>query len=262
MDKYKVKIVGHNPIREYWGAFRVIKTFDILESIQNKNNGKLRNIPSNVSGFIVQHVIKETNAFALCKDNIIKKINNIDKFTSNKTLHMNHTYTELFPVIDGKSAYSDLFSNGAILRYEYDSNDNIWYANNNPPTAGHIEQKGLIYFIEAERYDVENVIQYIDNNNNNNSKKTKILALGLEWDISKKTPANGLPYISGEKGFSLLNKKQSNITTHLVTADWDRINIPFNPNHITNNIEYGCNLLNESKIKKERPITKLKSIFF
>ena len=162
----------------------------------------------------MQIVRKATEAYALCGDGYIKRIKNIDKFTSNNVMYMNDNYIELFPIIDGRCKYGDNFQNGGILRYELDGGK--YYSNDNPPTLGTIQQIGTIFFIPSDKKLVKSVIGLIDSENIRN-------ILGLDWNFSTNTPANGLPFYpySREADNHLLALNQSNTITHNVIAKWD-----------------------------------------
>lgn len=196
-----------------WGEFTVYKEFTVKNNT-NKTNSKKPN------GFLVQVIKKITTANVLCDKNIIKRIEDIDKFTNNKVKYMNHSYIELFPIINGECEYGDNFQNGGILQY-YKSK-NKYYTNDNPPTYGFIEQVGTNFFIPYEdTYFINNVITTIDKNNN--KKYIPINIFGLEWNVSKHTPANGLPYLSYNEEIInfLLNMSRSNIIRHIVRATWN-----------------------------------------
>jgi hypothetical protein len=233
-----------------WGSFSVNKSFDVYKS---KNN-------TDINGFIVQHVTKNTDANVLCQDNKIRKINNIDEFTSDKVKYMNHNYWELFPVLDGEAVYDDSFSNGAVLRYKKEGRD--WYAYDNPPTEGKITQKGEFFFIKTEKDLVDSVLKFMDVNKR---KRTPVYIkiFNIDWDVSKIHPANGLPYTTDKKASELINFTNSNILKHNVNVKWNGIsNIPLKANNINTNIKMNhCKLVNNNNIptNKEKGITIVKS---
>jgi hypothetical protein len=264
MSLYKIKKIEHTKRSDNWGEFSVKKAFQV-DKINNKN--------SNVSGFVIQLVRKYTTAVAQCKDNI-KRIGSIENFTNNNVRYMNHSYFEIFPVLNGTSTFADEFQNGAILRYEQDKKGEPWYANDNPPTAGQIIQTGIFFFISSPEIIVNRINNFIisnnntnnnnSNNNNNKSNKTKINIFGIEWDINKKYPANGLPYTVSKKAFNLVNIRESNIIEHMVVASWNGIEKEIIFNNIVNNIinNKNCEIINENNRKKiKTKKTKLISEF-
>lgn len=209
---YSISIINNENIPEKWGDYTVHKEFYITNNLKNKN----KNI--GVNGFIVQIIIKRTDAYALCGDGYIKKIIDIDEFTNNQVQFMNDSYIELFPIINGVCEYGDNFQNGELLQYE--KYKGKYYTNDNPPTLGKIQQIGQIIFIPVEDIEIVKTVLYRIENPSNN---TKLTILGLEWNLSENTPANGLPYRHYNlKDINTLSKlKNSNYIEHRVIAEWN-----------------------------------------
>lgn len=260
MSLYKVKIVEEEKVSENWGAFKYFKAFNILRRTRNNNRRTAKNIYGNISGFVVQYVKKQVDASVLCGDDKLKQIKNIENFTSQQVKYMNHSYTELFPVLNGQSVYADVFSNGPILRYEYDEDDKLWYADDNPPTSGQIIQEGIIYFISAPEEDVQRVIDLMENQNKNKNKNTEINIFGIKWDINKIFPTNGLPYSDSPSTMRLIGSKQSNMLHHMVVAKWDGIQIKINKNtrNQISNLS-GCAQINQTRVPSKNIKTKISS---
>lgn len=203
-----------------WGEFIVHKEFTV-HNVKNKNSIR------GVNGFIIQIITKQTNANILCSEttankpkSTIKSIEDISKFTNNNVKYMNDSYIELFPILNGECEYGDNFQNGGILRYYKSKNQ--YYTNDNPPTFGYIEQIGTIFFISFEdKEHVATVLNTIGKHTRTIHKAINIL--GLEWNISNHTPANGLPYIPYNSSVIeyLLSMKQSNMIRHKVSASWN-----------------------------------------
>jgi len=243
-----------------WGEFTVIKRFEVMnkKSSPVTNASNVESLITNMSslgiskhsttsavpcGFIVQYVTKKTVVHALCADSSIKKIENIDDFTSNKVKYMNDAYYELFPVLDGKGTEDDSFTNGAVLRYEKDAR--TWYADNNPPTKGTSVQEGTFYFIPEDKRVVEHVIDIIKKSTR---KRSPIIVpiLGLEWDLNPQLPANGLPYANQKRmGAILESMRKSNSIQHTVAIKWDGIG-PLNKNIKNKNNTSVCEPIKES----------------
>ena len=245
-----------------WGEFTVIKGFEVTnkKSSRVSNASNVESLITNMSrlginkrssistekspcGFIVQHVTKTTDVHALCADSSIKKIKDIDAFTSNKVKYMNDAYYELFPVLDGKGTEDDSFTNGAVLRYVNDKKK--WYADNNPPTKGTSEQKGTFYFIPEDKRVVEHVMKIMEKSTRKRSPIIMTI-LGLEWDLNPQLPTNGLPYANQERiGTILESMRKSNIIRHTVTVVWDGIG-SLNKNTKNKNNKSVCHPIEES----------------
>lgn len=198
-----------------WGEYVVHKKFTVENITNNRNNRQ-----AGVNGFVVQVVDKRTNAYALCNDNKIRQINNIEEFTSDRVKYMNESYIELFPIIDGNCDYGDNFQNGAILTYYKDGRK--FYTDDNPPTSGNIEQIGRIFFIPIT--DIAHITDVNANIDRKSRKKYDYITIfGLQWNISTLTPANGLPYIPYDEVIltGLYHLSQSRVLRHNVSASWN-----------------------------------------
>jgi hypothetical protein len=242
-----------------WGEYTVHKEF-----IVKKNNRK-----KDINGFIVQVITKSTEAYVLCGDGNIKKINDISQFTSNRVKYMNDSYIELFPIINGESMYGDNFQNGGILRYEKEGRN--YYTNNNPPTFGIIQQTGENFFIPVDDIKLINLVLEKINSKN---KNPDLNIFGIIWSFSNNTPANGLPYIP--YNIQIINYlkslKESNIIKHNVISEWNGL-IPADNAIIKRNINItnlknmnSCNELSDdtdeiSNERQTKAITILKSIY-
>lgn len=255
MSLYRVNIVEYSKEADDWGAFHTTKEFDIFR-VEPSNGKKNKEIKEGVYGFVVQHVSKKTDVSVLCGDGLIREVSNIDKFTSNQVTHMNHSYTELFPVLEGETVIADRFQNGALLRYEQENSNGKWYANDNPPTSGKIIIEGTIYFIPAEKDEVNRVINYSSlneknkNKNNNINSPTKIKIFGSVWDLSPDKPAAGLPYTTATLP-SLAERRQSNVLKHTVEVGWNGIKKKFRINeHMPLKNLSECSLVDEEDIPK------------
>lgn len=178
-------------------------------------NMKVTSDRKSIYGFIIQHVRKMTTASVLTSRGF-KKIKDIDEFTSNRVKHMNGSYYELFPVVDGVATETDSFANGAVLHYE--QHKSKWYANNNPPTIGSILQTGSCFFIPATEDEVQSVIAFMKKNARMRNPREMQVA-GITWYISVTSPANGLLYTDNIE--TLFSLKESNILVHVVIAQWD-----------------------------------------
>jgi hypothetical protein len=259
---YHVELLEVGQEAGSWGEFAVIKGFEIHTTPLNRNTAAnashvdqlitkmsklgLNKSPKAPCGFIVQHVTKKTVVRALCAVSAnavsanavsanavstIKKIENIDDFTSNKVKYMNGAYYELFPVLDGKATENDSFANGAVLRYEKDKR--TWYANNNPPTKGTIHQEGTIYFIPEDKHVVEQVMAIMEKSTR---KRSPVIVpiLGINWDLNPQSPANGMPYTEEKIGDILESMRKSNTVLHTVIAEWNGIGSLNNNKNKTN----------------------------
>jgi hypothetical protein len=211
---YLIKIINLENIAGTWGEHTVHKEFLVENAVKNKN----KNI--GVNGFIVQIIMKKTDAYVLCNDRHIRNITNIDEFTSNNVRFMNSNYIELFPIIDGICEYGDNFQNGGILKYE--KYRGKYYTNNNPPSLGTIDIKGHIFFIPFDKETVESVLKSIKSKKKK-EKEIEYNILGINWSLSNNTPANGLPFYPYSKEVInyLLEFKNSNYIIHNVNAKWN-----------------------------------------
>jgi len=213
---YNITLTNIEEVSGLWGEFTVHKEFTV-ESMKNTNNSNKKKA---ANGFVVQVITKNTNANVLCDKGVIKRIEDIAKFTNTKVKYMNDSYIELFPIINGECEYGDNFQNGGVLRY-YKSKNN-YYTNDNPPTFGFIEQVGAIFFIPVEDKEfINTVINALGKHTSTSYKPMTIF--GLEWNVSNQTPANGLPYIpySLDTIHYLLSMKNSNVIRHTVKAMWN-----------------------------------------
>jgi len=258
---YEIKVILESSDKNPWGEFKVVKRLDVKQlnvAARSKSPAASASAArskspaakaTNVCGFVVQYVTKKTVVYALCEDNNVRQISSIDDFTSDRVKYMNHSYYELFPILNGKSIYNDSFSNGAVLRYS--KRGSLWISDNNPPTMGKIDQEGIMYFIPDHKANVENVINIIDNST---KKRSSILMniLGINWDLNPTMPANGLPYMETHdpdvkkklesKLESLSNSKH---IKHTVTVVWDGIKPYKNTNSVGNNTSNKCNPIKE-----------------
>lgn len=209
---YAISIVKDSAVPKVWGEYIVHKEFIV------ENTTLPVNRTAGVNGFVVQVIRKKTDAYALCGDGYLKRIKSIEEFTINNVRYMNDSYIELFPIIDGECDYGDNFQNGGILRYEL--YDGEYYSNDNPPTLGNIQQIGDIFFIPFDKSIVSSVIEIIDSRHNTNINRN---IMGIDWNFSKNTPANGLPFYPYSSAIvsHLFSLKQSNYITHNVIAEWN-----------------------------------------
>ena len=205
---YTIEIIKHKIKSEHWGAFKVKKGFNVIHPEIDKDD---------ISGYIIQHVEKQCKASVLTSDGL-RRIKNIDSFTSGNVLHTNESYYELFPVLMGESQYNDRFQNGAILHYEKDDANTEWFANNNPPTIGMIIQQGTCFFIPCPEDDVTKINKVIEKYERNKKSITRKI-LDTIWTIDDDNAANGLFYV--EAADTLEEKRESPYVIHTVTAKWD-----------------------------------------
>lgn len=266
---YHIDVIDVEEQTGSWGEFMVKKDFIVklqanssaaanVEDLTNKMK-KMSIVKDNtISGFILQYVTKKTSLYALCKENVLQKIKNIDEFTTNRVKYMNDSYYELFPIINGKTIYPDSFQNGAVLRYEKDKTK--WYANNNPPTKGEIAQEGTCYFISEEKSIVKRVISVLEKSIRKRSA-IPITLFGIEWDMNPMLPANGLPYTEDIEDIGKL--KKSNTVYHVVHVEWNGIESKKNENTKNSKNNKSCEPINETnnESNKRSAITHLKSIF-
>jgi hypothetical protein len=258
MSLYDIEIVNYSTVPGTWGDFTVQKAFDVFK--KDPNNSSKKGTKSNIFGFILQKVEKQASVDVLCDNQKIKRIRNIEDFTSHQVKYLNHSYYELFPVVKGKSVHGDSFQNGQVLRYEKDSNSGIWYADNNPPTAGQIIQKGVFCFIPSDIGTVQRVLKHMKSKTTN----TKIEIFGIEWDTNSLFPANGLPYTTSLYAPMLFYQAKSPMFGHLVVANWNGISGDvIQPTNILENISR-CGLLSETnnyEIRSQLAKTQLFSDF-
>lgn len=205
---YTVEIIEHRIKSENWGAFKVKKGFNVIHPEIDKDD---------ISGYIIQRVEKQCKASVLTSDGL-RRIEDIDLFTSGNVLHTNESYYELFPVLMGESQYDDRFQNGAILHYEKDDANTEWFANNNPPTIGIIIQQGTCFFIPCPEDDVIKINKAIEQYERNRKPITYKI-LDTLWTIDDDNAANGLFYV--EAADKLEEKRESPYVIHTVTAKWD-----------------------------------------
>jgi hypothetical protein len=239
--RYLIEIINEKVTEGDWGDFTVHKDFNVSYNSRMSNKklipkitknktkrntnyckrGTRKNTTNGINGYILQEVRKHTVAYVLCK-NGLKKINDIAKFTDGNVKYMNDSYYELFPVLDGKACSGDNFQNGEILRYVIDNNTKKPGGDNNPPTRGTIKQTGKICFIPAPYMSVIST-QLKMRKNIRTVKDTYITIFGIDWNINRLLPANGLPYSTSDAVIDLYNKSKSNTINHIVTVEWNGI---------------------------------------
>jgi len=210
-----------------WGEFEVTKGFSV--EADEELYKKISKRKHDISGFIIQYVQKKCVANVLTS-NGLQRIEDIAQFTNGQVQHMNKSYYEIFPVFNGIVEHADVFSNGPILHYETDSNENVnnnekeWFANNNPPTTGAIIQKGTCFFIPYQSNRVKAVIESMkkyDRLSVEDQKKSKTKTiLNVDWDIINDNGSNGL-LVRDSITKEILEQRKSPFLVHTVTAHWD-----------------------------------------
>lgn len=205
----KIELIVDTPEIDNWGQFGLRKTFQVTP-------------PAN--GYIIQEVVKKTTA-TTSDGKTYSTTTEINDLTNGNVLNASDTYYELFPIIQGttckgvpkrdrSNCIDDQFQNGAILRYVPD--DKEWVADDEPATMGTITMIGTNVFIETSKEEAEALYDMI-NENKGGTFKDKT---GNTWNLSPRTPANGLPYATSLiPVFSTLTKNKP-IVVHNVVVRW------------------------------------------
>jgi hypothetical protein len=153
-----------------WGQFAVRKGYTL---------------PPGTYGYVIQTVERSIDAQVVGGPRLTTSAD-VEGFTSEKVKHASGIYSEIFPIVNGVGPYEDLFSGGAILRYE--KSGSKWYADDDPATHGTIRMIGRNRFFPSTPGIADRIVRAI-------RARTGVLTLeGVVWTISKTTPAAGLPY--------------------------------------------------------------------
>lgn len=218
-----VRLDVSEPASDNWGEFEVRKTYSVTRG--GKSAG--------VFGYIIQTVDKRTTVEVNGKS--LTTSAEISTFTSGNVLNATETYSEVFPILNGTTCYGavtedraecidDQFQNGALLRYvEYKRKRKgkptvtEWAADDEPPTRGTITMVGFNRFVETDEATARGIAVSIgeDNPVGAGAGPGTITLTGVEWSLSKDTPANGLPYSADYR----VSEHQSH-ATHRVTVTW------------------------------------------
>jgi hypothetical protein len=201
-----------------WGEFEVRKTYSVVNSDKTPAHG-----------YIIQKVAKKTEV----KTEDGKKYTTtteITELTSGNVANASDTYYEIFPIINGttcrtdeaaadrSNCIDDQFQNGAIARYTFESDvpgePPTWGVDDDPPTSGKIKMVGVNVFIPLKQEEAEALYDTIDAN-----KGGSVEYNGVTWNLSKRTPANTLPFTASFPLFSSVVKGRS-IAIHTVNVKW------------------------------------------
>jgi hypothetical protein len=204
MYKIDLDVYSSKPVK--WGEFGVKKTYKVSSE----------ETPAN--GYIIQEVKKDTTAISEGK--VVNTNYGISDLTSGNVMFAKGTYYEVFPIVKGTTCYNEVciddeFQNGAILRYTYE--DKEWGADDEPPTTGTIVMEGRNVFVptsEEHAIALHTKIQ--------EDKGGSIDLGGVRWNLSSRTPANGLPFARATS-FPLFDSfiKGKPVVLHKVTVTWD-----------------------------------------
>lgn len=179
-----IKLNRPKPVK--WGQFDVRKEY---------------RLPKGTFGYVIQTVERSIDAQVVGGRRLTTSAD-VEDFTSRQVQHASGIYSEIFPILNGIGCYGpatydrrncidDQFSGGAILRYEEDGGEpSTWYADDEPPTHGNIRMIGRNRFFPSTPAIAQNIARAIRAKDD-----TRVLVLqGVEWTLSRATPAAGLPY--------------------------------------------------------------------
>jgi hypothetical protein len=196
---FAINVSSEETVVEPWGGFVVQKSFTFPKDASG----------GGPTGVVVQTVEKKTSVTVhQTPDRVLTTSKDIAAFTSNNVKYATHTYSELFPILNGVSRDADNFQNGAVLRYVKDKGK--WYADDEPPTSGTITMTGTIGFVPLD-VSMATAIQTMTDT----QKGTLSDFLGATWSFAQKTPANGLGYTETTPVFRPA-------FTHTVKVTWDK----------------------------------------
>lgn len=185
-----------------WGDFALRKRYSV--TVRGNKRG--------VFGYIIQHVVKTTDAETRDPPKKFTTTKDIETLTSNNVRYATHSYYELFPIINGVGSEDDEFANGAILTYlPADDTHPDPEADDNPPTKGTISMIGTSVFVPTPLAVARSIARAIES-----PPKSLIVKVGdLEWSLDKTSPAAGLPY---RTDFTM---PSGNKLVHTVIVKWD-----------------------------------------
>lgn len=213
----KIELVISEPVIKNWGEFEIRKTFNVTPA---------------ASGYIIQEVKRTTDIVVYETNKKPRKINTdigVLEFTNGNVLNASGTYYEVFPIINGttcngkpvrsrSNCIDDQFQSGAILRYTFEADEEgeqkTWGADDYPPTSGTITMTGRCIFVpEAKKGDAKHLHALM---NIESPSGTWESPDGKTWNLSKRTPANGLAFRTSYPDFP-----SSGAVEHTVTVTWD-----------------------------------------
>lgn len=208
MKKYKLQLL-YDPVieKEYNGNFAVKKEY-IVTNITKPS--------TKIEGIIIQYVNKKS-VVKDASNNIYNTTEQIDKFTSGEVKYSNDTYFEIFDIVDFKdntsvSIYADEFANNSLTQYEYTEDGDLIPYTYEPddPEYNIFKTKGEINIIGKNCFISK-------------TNKAYNSIMRLQWNTSKNTPANGLPYLTYSNNIYnlIFNLSDSNILEHNVIATWN-----------------------------------------
>jgi hypothetical protein len=213
-----ITIKLEKPVPVKWGEFEVRKTYSVANPDKTPAHG-----------YIIQKVVKQTNVETQDKKRYTTTTE-ITELTSGNVANASDTYYEIFPIINGttcrtdeaaadrSNCIDDQFQNGAIARYTFESDEPgeppTWGVDDDPPTSGTINMVGTNVFIPLKKEEAEALYDRIDAN-----KGGSVEYNGVTWNLSKRTPANTLPFTASFPLFSSVVKGKS-VAVHTVKVKW------------------------------------------
>jgi hypothetical protein len=204
-------VVSPAQVAEPWGGFVVQKSFSPP--------------PGELSGVIVQTVTKTTRVTVHeTPPRVLTTSREIAEFTSNQVQYATHTYSELFPVVNGEVVERDNFQNGAVLRYEKEKRK--WYADDEPPTSGTITMVGTLGFVRLAPSEAKALQAMTD------AQAGTWPGLNAVWSFAPTTPANGLGYTESRPEFPAQVR-------HTVTVTWEKDGSPSTVNSTVTEVRGG-----------------------
>jgi hypothetical protein len=217
--KIMITIKLGRPVPVKWGEFEVRKTY----LVKNEDG-------TGANGYIIQKVAKTTRAETR-DGKTYTSTTDISDLTRGNVLNASDTYYEIFPIINGttcrnfppaadrSNCIDDQFQNGGITRYTFESDEEgapkTWGVDDDPATSGSVDMVGTNVFVPLSKEEAESLYDKIEAN-----KGGSVVYNGITWNLSKRTPANGLPFTASFPLFSSLMKGKR-VVIHRVNVSWD-----------------------------------------
>lgn len=211
-----IRLLLDQPVPSTWGEFEVRKTYQVANPDGSPANG-----------YIIQQVVKRTSV--TMNGTTYTTSTDISTLTSGNVLNASDTYYELFPILNGTTCrgpgrkdrancIDDQFQNGGIGRYTFESDtpggEKTWALDDDPPTSGTIQMVGRNVFVPTTPADADALYATIQAN-----RGGTLTLNGVVWNLSPRTPANGLPFTASFPLFSSLIRGKP-IAVHTVTVTW------------------------------------------
>jgi hypothetical protein len=198
-------VIGANVLPaeiKLWGDFVLRKSYSVT----------LRGTKRGVFGYIIQYVVKTTDAEMRDPPKKFTTTKDIETLTSNNVRYATHSYYELFPILNGVGSEDDEFANGAILTYlPADDTHPDPEADDDPPTKGIISMIGTSVFVPTPSAVARSIAKAIESPPNS----LVVRVGGLDWSLDTTYPAAGLPY---RTDFMM---PSGNKLVHTVIVKWD-----------------------------------------